>query len=177
MFQTERLSNLLEQLQNGQNLGYFRTLSLILQIIGYFIVPVLCIVAFFVVVALISNRLIPWILARHMMQKYKKLRQNIAKHTKPKKISDKLWALNWKFQVKCDDICAVIYSLRLIFQTVAIILFTLPFYFASEIAFFVTVIIDLSAGGIFFATLEGKSKNDNPVDDYFWHCFDKNLFN
>lgn len=48
MFQTEKLANLLDQLQNGRDLGYFATLSLILQIIGYFLVPILCIALFFV---------------------------------------------------------------------------------------------------------------------------------
>lgn len=176
MFQTEKLSNLLEQLQNGQNLGYFRTLSLILQIIGYFIVPVLCIVAFFVVVALIFNRLIPWILARHMMQKYKKLRQNIIEHAKPK--NKKLLDLETEFKDNCKSICFIVYTLRLIFQTVAVILFTLPFYFTSATAcFYVVGFIDLITVAIFLTDLEESFKNGyNPVADRFWCYFDKSLF-
>lgn len=178
MFQTERLSNLLEQLQNRQNLGYFRTLSLILQIIGYFIVPVLCIVAFFVVVALISNRLIPWILARHMMQKYKKLRQNIVEHTEPEKLNKKLLDLEVEFKDKCQGICFAVYLSRLIFQTIAIIICTLPFYFASTPAFFVAAFIDLIIVAIFLTDLEDISERDyNPAATYFWCYFDEDLFN
>ena len=178
MFQTEKLSNLLEQLQNGQNLGYFRTLSLILQIIGYFIVPVLCIVAFFVAVALIFNRLIPWILARHMMQKYKKLRQNIIEHAKPKNLNKKLLDLETEFKDNCKNICSIVYTLRLIFQTVVVILFTLPFYFTSAtVCFYVVGIIDLITVAIFLTDLEENCKNGyNPVADCFWCYFDKSLF-
>ena len=41
MFQTEKLTQIIDQLRNTEGMGYFDTLKLVLQLIGIFIGPVL----------------------------------------------------------------------------------------------------------------------------------------
>lgn len=41
MFQTEKLTQIIDQLRNAEGMGYFDTLKLVLQLIGIFIGPVL----------------------------------------------------------------------------------------------------------------------------------------
>ena len=169
MFQTERLSNLLEQLQNGQDLGYFATLSLILQIIGYFLIPILCIVLFFVTSNLIFNHFIPCILANHMAERNKKILQNAVD----------LDVVNNIFVKNCRQICNRIFITRLFFEGIITLFFVSPFYFVDSehdmIAYLaiitaVYIIMVRVLIPLWFLHLE----EDNPVFASFWKYYKRN---
>lgn len=169
MFQTEKLANLLEQLQNGQNLGYFATLSLILQIIGYFLIPILCIVLFFVTSNLIFNHFIPCVLANHMAKRNKKILQSAVD----------LDAANNIFVEKCRQICNGIFIARLFFEGTITLFLVSPFFFVDSKHDMIVYIAIIIASYIimmriliplWFFHLE----EDNPVFASFWKYYKRN---
>lgn len=168
MFQTERLSNLLRQLQNGQDLGYFRTLSLILQIVGYFILPVLCIVLLFVTSNQIFNHFIPCILANHMAKRNKKILQSAVD----------LDAANNMFVENCRQICDRILTIRLILEGIAMLFLVSPFFFAKhDMIMYFAIIAFTSTFSVHIAfPLYCLHSEDhiNPVFASFWKYYKRN---
>lgn len=169
MFQTEKLANLLEQLQNGQNLGYFATLSLILQIIGYFLIPILCIVLFFVTSNLIFNHFIPCVLANHMAKRNKKILQSAVD----------LDAANNIFVEKCRQICNGIFITRLFFEGIITLLFASPFFFVDSKYGMIACFATITAGCIIIMRILIPLRffyleEDNPISTLFWKYYKRN---
>lgn len=169
MFQTEKLANLLDQLQNGRDLGYFATLSLILQIIGYFLIPILCIVLFFVTSNLIFNHFIPCILANRMAERNKKILQNAVD----------LDAVNSIFAEKCRQICNRILIARSFFEWIITLFFVSPFYFVDSEHDMIAYFAIITAGCIimlrvFIPLWLLHLEEDNPVFASFWKYYKRN---
>lgn len=135
MFQTEELQNLVNQLKNGQNLGYFQCLGLIIQIIGYFLVPISIMIVTFLLVHILTEKVAPNFLANRVQEENKAFLKRYATISNMRKKEKKEYLRARQFLL--EDYCIKYHTIcRLVKYIVCDILglfLVSPFFFASTL--------------------------------------------